>query len=234
MTEYNILIVDDDPDIIEVIKLYLSNSRYNIHTAGNSKEALQKIGNFNFHLIILDVMLPDIQGTTLCQEIRQYIYCPIIFISCIDEEEYILNALHMGGDDYIRKPFNPKELVARVKSNLRRVEYDQTPQITNNKQLFAKDLVIDVEKFTVIKNTKEILLSPLEFDILLFMVHNPNKTLSYSEIYTHVWKSDCLGDTRTLMVHVSNLRKKIEANSTTKYIQTVKKKGYIFSNHIIS
>jgi DNA-binding response OmpR family regulator len=228
MKNYNILIVDDDPDIIEVIKLYLINPSYNIHAANNSKEALNKIQNIRFHLIILDIMLPDIDGRSLCQKIRQYIYCPILFISCIDDEEYILNALHMGGDDYIRKPFNPKELAARVESNLRRVEYDQNLQMTNNKQLLVNDLIIDIEKHIVLKNTNEIMLCPLEFDILLFMVNNSNKTLSYSEIYKNVWKSDSLGDIRTVMVHVSNLRKKIENNSEIKYIKTLKKKGYVF------
>lgn len=228
MDEYNILVVDDDPDITEVITLYLRNSGYNVNTASNCNEALKKINNEYFHLIILDIMLPDFDGTFLCQKIRQYIYCPIIFISCIDDEDYIINALNLGGDDYIRKPFNPKELVARVKSNLRRVIYDQNINILNNKKLSIKDLTIDVEKYTVINKNKEISLSPIEFNILLFMINNPDKILSYSEIYENVWKCKSLGDIRTVMVHVSNLRKKIEDNSSEKYIKTVKKKGYIF------
>lgn len=229
MNQYNILVVDDDPDIIELISLYLTNCGYTVHTASNSSEALEKIRTIRFHLIILDIMLPDFNGTTLCQQIRQYIYCPILFISCIDDEEYILNALHMGGDDYIRKPFNPKELVARVKSNLRRIEYDQNPKIHDNKKVVFKNLVIDMEKYIISKCNKEILLSPIEFDILLFMINNTNKILSYSEIYKHVWNSESLGDTRTVMVHVSNLRKKIEGNDKIKYIKTIKKKGYMLT-----
>ncbi|QZY54105.1 response regulator transcription factor [Crassaminicella profunda] len=228
MSKYNILVVDDDPDIVEVITLYLRNSGYNVDTASNCNAALEKIKNKCFHLILLDIMLPDFDGTILCQKIRQYLFCPIIFISCIDDEDHILNALNLGGDDYIRKPFNPKELVARVKSNLRRVAYEQNKNTLNNKKLTIKDLTIDIEKCTVLNKNKEIPLSPIEFDILLFMINYPNKILSYSEIYEHVWKCKSLGDIRTVMVHVSNLRKKIEASGCIKYIKTIKRKGYMF------
>ncbi|MCT4620620.1 MAG: response regulator transcription factor [Marinisporobacter sp.] len=228
MNKHTILVVDDDLDIIELISLYLKNSGYIVDTANNCNDALEKIKSKCFDLIILDIMLPDFDGTTLCQKIRQSMYCPIIFVSCIDDEDYILNALNLGGDDYIRKPFNPRELVARVQSNLRRVAYEKSGNKLIHPHLTIKDLTLNMEKYTVIKNNKEITLSPIEFNILLFMIHHPNKILRYSEIYEHVWESKSIGDTRTVMVHVSNLRKKIENNSNIKYIKTVKRRGYMF------
>lgn len=228
MVKHNILVVDDDPDIIEVTSLYLSNAGYNVYSASSSIEALKKIKEISFHLIILDVMLPDIEGTTVCKRIRESIYCPIIFISCNDDEDTIIKALHAGGDDYIKKPFNYKELVARVKSNLRRVWYDNSTGVLDSTKLIVKELTIDVESHTVLKNNKEIILSPIEFDILLYMVKNANKVLSYSEIYESVWHTESIGDTRTVMVHVSNLRKKIQNSGKIKYFITIKKVGYKF------
>lgn len=228
MKNYTLLVVDDDPDIVEIITLYLSNANYNVYSASSSTEALEKINMISFDLIILDIMLPDFNGTELCQKIRQSISCPILFISCIDEEEHILHALHIGGDDYIRKPFNPKELVARIQTNLRRVELERSVQPQAPSQLIIKDLIIDLSKYVVYKNQQELLLSPTEFDILMFMINHGNKILHYEEIYRHVWHNESLGDTRTVMVHVSNLRKKLEDQTAEKYIKTIKKRGYMF------
>jgi len=227
MKKHNILVVDDDSDILEVTSLYLNNAGYNVYTACSTNEALEKIEQSKFHLIILDVMLPDYDGTTLCKKIREEIYCPIIFISCNDDEDVILNALYAGGDDYIKKPFNYKELLARVNANMRRVQYDMDPEMNSGK-LFIGELTIDIEKHTVLKNNKEVILSPIEFDILLFMARNINIVLSYSEIYESVWKTESIGDTRTVMVHVSNLRKKIQNGGEIEYIKTIKKVGYKF------
>ncbi|WP_066496719.1 response regulator transcription factor [Abyssisolibacter fermentans] len=228
MTNYNILVVDDDEDILEIICIYLRNAGYTVYTASSSTEALEKIKNNTFHLIILDIILPDYEGTKLCENIRQNIYCPIIFISCIDDEEYILKALDIGGDDYIRKPFNSNELLARVKANLRRVNYDQCLNKLQDEKIHINNLTIDINNHIVLKNNKKIYFSPIEFNILLFMVNHPNKILSYSEIYEHVWENDSIGDTRTVMVHVSKLRKKLEEDTQDKYIETVKKMGYKF------
>lgn len=229
MKIHNVLVVDDDLDILEVTALYLTNAGFVVHTAASSSDALTKLHQIDFHLIILDIMLPDLPGTTLCQKIRQSTLCPIIFISCSDTEEDIIKALQVGGDDYIRKPLHFKELVARVKSNLRRVWYENTSEYIQNNKLLIGDLTIDIEQHLVSKKNRKIDLSPIEFDILVFMARNYNRIISYSEIYEHIWKSDSLGDTRTVMVHVSNLRKKIENSGTLKFIQTFKKIGYKFS-----
>lgn len=228
MTTYNILVVDDDIDILEIICIYLTNAGYNVDTASSSTEALEKIKNNTFHLIILDIILPDYEGTKLCENIRQHMYCPIIFISCIDDAEYILKALDIGGDDYIRKPFNSNELLARVNANLRRVKYDQSITTSTNNILHINDLTVDINNHMILQNKKEIYLSPIEFNILLFMINHPNKVLSYDEIYESVWESDSVGDTRTVMVHISKLRKKLGNNTHNKCIQTIKKLGYKF------
>jgi DNA-binding response OmpR family regulator len=228
MKDHTILVVDDDPDILEIISLYLSNAGYHASTAANSAEALRKIRSIDFDLIILDIMLPGLSGTDLCRQIRTTRSCPILFISCVDEEEQILQALTVGGDDYIRKPFYPKELVARVTATLRRVELERRSIPAPSAELCVRDLVINMEKCAVYKNQREILLSPIEFDILLYMLEHPCQPLSCTEIYEQVWQSESLGDIRTVMVHVSNLRKKLEENDTKKYIKTVKKRGYVF------
>lgn len=230
MKSYDILIVDDDPDIMEIMSLYLNNAGFRVYKAGNGAEALVQIRERTFHLIILDIMLPDNDGTELCEQIRRFVFCPILFVSCMDDEEHILRALRVGGDDYIRKPFYPKELVARVETNLRRVELDRTPAAGAAHTLFVRDLVIDVKKAAVYTSRQEVPLSPIEFNILMLMVKRPREILSYADIYEHVWHSSSIGDTRTVMVHVSNLRKKLDERNPGKYIKTVKKQGYIFSD----
>jgi DNA-binding response OmpR family regulator len=172
-------------------------------------------------------MLPDLEGTKLCELIRKKIFCPIIFIGCINEK-YMLKAFIAGGDDYIRKPFSADELVARVKANLRRVKYDVLVNNSSGEKLKFNDLTIDLKKNIVINHNKEVHLTPLEFDILLFMVSNPNTILSYSDIYNNVWKAENNIDNRTVMVHVSNLRKKLKNCNNEKYIKTIKKRGYKF------
>lgn len=228
MKNYTILVVDDDPDIVEIVSLYLSNAGYRVFTAADSAAALEKAASIDFDLMILDIMLPALNGTDLCRRIRSTSSCPILFISCIDAEEQILQALTVGGDDYIRKPFYPKELVARVATTLRRVELERRSASAPAAELCARDLVVDVKKCAVYKNQREILLSPIEFDILLYMMKHPRQPLPSTEIYEQVWQNESLGDARTVMVHVSNLRKKLEENDTKKYIRTVKKRGYVF------
>lgn len=227
MQNCNILVVDDDKNIVEIISLYLLNSGYNVYTTNKGKQALEIIENTHLDLIILDIMLPDFDGTRLCEQIRKALFCPIIFISCIDEEEYILRALKLGGDDYITKPFNLKELVARVEVNLRRIQYDKKLQNNNTGKIIINDLVIDDENHVIIINNKDIYLSPIEFAILKYMINNPDRVLTYTEIYENIWHEKSIGDTRTVMVHVSNLRKKIQSGTNSfKHIKTIKKMGY--------
>ena len=223
-----ILVVDDDPDIVEIISLYLGNAGYCVSAAADGAEAIRQLECTDIDLILLDIMLPDQSGTELCLHIRKTRSCPILFVSCLDEEEQVLRALTVGGDDYIRKPFYPKELVARVRAMLRRVELERRTLNTAAAELSTGDFVVNMEKKIIYKHQQELPLSPIEFDILLYMLKHPCKPISCEELYQQVWQSESLGDIRTVMVHVSNLRKKLEKNDTRKYIKTMKKRGYVF------
>lgn len=225
--KYNILIIDDDIDILEIITLYLENAGYDIYSAMSCQQALEQLKNIYFDLIILDIMLPGLDGIQLCEKIRDLLYCPILFISSLDEKSNMIKALDAGGDDYITKPFNAKELVARVKANLRRVHYDKCSNKNDSEKKSYKHLILDTRNHLLIHHDQQIYLSPIEFDILMFMIENPNRILTYSEIYENVWNEKSLEDIRTVMVHVSNIRKKI-SSETQPYIKTIKKVGYKF------
>lgn len=225
----NILLVDDDLDICEIIKINLSSHDYNLYIANDGKEALSHLYDCNIDLILLDIVLPDLDGVDFCGEIRKINNCPIIFISCIDDDETIVRALEMGGDDYLVKPFNTTILAARIEANLRRVKIDSnTTKDPLPKKSFG-NCIIDSSDHTVIKNGEQIYLSPLEFKILNFMVDNPNRVLSLSEIYDNIWTTPSYGDVRTVKVHVSNIRKKIEDDpADPRHITTIRRIGYYF------
>ncbi len=226
---HSVLIVDDDPDIVEIIALYLTNAGYRTDTAAGSGEALAKLQAAAFDLLILDIMLPDCDGVGLCAKLRPKLACPILFISCLDDEAHILAALRAGGDDYIRKPFSPRELVARVEASLRRAERERAaarPSVPASLQV--RDLAIDAGRRTVRKSGRLLDLSPIEFELLLCLAAHPNQPLEYGQIYEQVWRSSSLNDTRTVLVHVSNLRKKLEEEGGGPYIKTLKRRGYMF------
>ncbi len=225
----NLLLVDDDLDICEIIKINLCSQNYNLYIANNGKDALSHLEDCNIDLILLDIMLPDLDGVDFCGEIRKINNCPIIFISCIDDDNTIIRALEMGGDDYLVKPFNSNILIARIEANLRRVEI----QVNKTEDSLPKNAfgncLIDPSDHTVIKNGEQIYLSPLEFKILNFMIDNPNRVLSLSEIYDNIWTTPSYGDVRTVKVHISNLRKKIEDDpSEPHHITTIRRIGYYF------
>lgn len=225
----NLLVIDDDTDICKLLRLYLNKAGYNVHICHNGKEALSLLSSTKVDLILLDIMLPDIEGIALCERIRKEFFCPLIFISCIDEDSSILKAFKKGGDDYLIKPFNYDELIARIEANLRRVNIERYLNFKKNEVISFAEYKIDINNHTLSKDNNLIHLSPIEFDILTYLINNPNKVLSYGDIYKAIWKDDSLNDNRTVMVHVCNLRKKIEDNQAKpRYIKTVRKYGYIF------
>lgn len=225
-----ILIVDDDPDIVEIIRLYLSNAGYAVRVATTGHDAMKQVNKRRFDLILLDIMLPDCSGIELCRSIRQSHSCPVLFISCIDDPDQVLTALTIGGDSYIRKPFYPKELVAQVTAMIRRVELERHLAKLQPAIIKVRDLIIDKASGIIYKGDQEILLSPIELKILLYMLEHPNRTVSCNELYERIWQNDSLGDIRTVMVHISNLRKKLERDGSIQYIKTEKKRGYTFKN----
>lgn len=225
---YQLLLVEDDLDICEIIKMYMSRTNHKLHIANSAQQALQLVDVNSYDLILLDIMLPDITGIDLCSRLRKGLMCPIIFISCVDDDDTIVKALQMGGDDYIVKPFNCNVLLARIEANMRRIQIDAKNPSLQNKTTFD-DFTIDSSDYTVIKNNEKINLTPIEFKIITYMSANPNRVITLEELHQNIWPEPSLDDFRTVKVHVYNLRKKIEDEpSNPKHIKTLRKIGYTF------
>ena len=220
-----ILIVDDDEDIRTMLKIYLQNEGFSVILCQNAEEALEKIDTYKVELILLDIMMPGINGLEACVTIRQKAKMPIIFMSAKAEDMDKIQGLLLGADDYITKPFNPLELVTRVKVQLRR--YKQYNETDKRDQLSYKDLILDKKIRQVWKKGKEIRLTPKEFQILEVLLEHKGMTLTVGQIYEHVWKEELLCNENTVFMHISNLREKIEDDpQENQYIKTVWGRGY--------
>ncbi|MGD9566767.1 MAG: response regulator [Sedimentibacter sp.] len=224
MSEETILVVDDDIDILEIISMYLKREGYKVMTAMDGYKVLEIAFSSNPSLIILDMMLPGLDGIDICQELRKKLNTPIIFLSSKSSSVEISQGLIAGGDDYITKPFNSIELVARVKAHLRR---NRILRSTQNNIISLPNLIIDLTKHTVTAYDQNINLSPKEFQLLSFLAKNPNRVFSNEELFNALWGTESFGDYRTIMVHISNIRKKIDIdNKNPTFIQTIKGVGY--------
>ncbi len=231
MAGEKILVVDDETEISELIALYLSKNGYSVITAYTGYSALDLVAKHNPDLIVLDIFLPDIDGLELCQEIRKKSDAPVIFLSCKSEETDKILGLAVGGDDYITKPFSPGELIARIKAHLRRNRISSVKKEQKSDTIEYPGIIIDFLSHSVIVDDKSVALSSKEFEILAILVQNPNVLFSLGQIYDSIWGVDNFGDTRTVMVHMSNLRKKIEADpANPKFILTIKGVGYKFNS----
>ncbi|MGG1636134.1 response regulator transcription factor [Paenibacillus sp. NRS-1760] len=229
MTEgAKILIVDDEKEIRELIGLYLRNHGLQVVMAKDGNQTLGLLKQEKPDLVILDIVLPDMDGVELCRRIREYSDIPIVFLSCKKEADDIIGGLDTGGDDYMTKPFDPMVLVSRVKANLRRVSSIQK----RSKEMMlitCGDLQVNLQSLEVQVNGELIDLFAKERQLLLFLLQNPNQVFSAEQLHRQVWGWDSFSDERTVMVHISNLRKKIEPDqSATKYIHTVRGFGYKF------
>jgi DNA-binding response OmpR family regulator len=223
-----IYVVDDEPKIVEVITSYLENSKYKTLAAYNGKLALELYEKFRPSLIILDLMLPDMMGEEVCQRLRRVSRVPIIMLTAKVEEDDLLNGLHLGADDYITKPFSPRELLARVEALLRRMQGEATP-LADFISFNGEDLVIDALKHEVRKKGKVVNLTPNEYKILMSLIKFPQKAFTREELLALAWGDDYEGFDRTIDTHIKNLRQKIETDSKTpKYILTVHGIGYRF------
>ena len=228
-----ILIVDDEPDISNVVRLYLESNGFDAITASDGREALEAVELVNPDLIILDVQMPVMDGLEVCREIRKNSHVPIIFLSCKSEGPDKIMGLTMGGDDYIAKPFDPGELLARVNASLRRQD-----QLTQNKadseentsdSLNFSGLNLETNTHKAMVDDTEVELSAKEFQLIWLLAKKPGVVWGSEDIYRQLWQSESMGDNRTVMVHVSNLRKKIENDpANPKFIITVKGVGYKF------
>src|SRR5690625_359995 len=220
-----ILIVDDDKDIVALLELYLKNEGYKIFKGYDGEEALKIIDQQSIDLVILDVMMPKIDGLEVCKQIRNSQNTPILMLSAKVEDMDKIIGLMTGADDYMGKPFNPLELVARVKALLRRSTMQKN--ILNTDEISIHSLIIDRKKHTVKTDEQYLNLTPIEFNILYLFASNPGRVYSSEEIFEHVWNEEGYGVSKTVMVHVSNLREKLEkATKGEKIIQTVWGVGY--------
>jgi len=228
MSQENILVVDDEKDIRDIVGIYLESNGYKTVKAENGKEALELINKEIIDLAILDIMLPDIDGNGLCIKIRESKNVPIIMLSAKDQEMDIVMGLTSGADDYIAKPFNPVELLARVRAQLRRFK-ELNPDQINGQYLKYLNLKLDLDTHKLTKNGEEIRLTPTEFKILSLMWKNKGLVFSTEKIYQKIWQEENFEIDNTVMVHIRNLRDKIENdNKKPLFIQTVWGVGYKF------
>ncbi|HYH02317.1 MAG TPA: response regulator transcription factor [Bacillota bacterium] len=223
----NILVVDDEPNIVAVVRSYLEKAGYTVEEADNGQAALQQVDRVQPCLVILDLMLPDISGEAVCQEIRKKSPVPIIMLTAKVAEESVLNGLGLGADDYVTKPFSPRQLVARVEALLRRAENFVTPLA--NLLSYNDDLEIDGVKHEVRKAGQTVNLTPNEFSILITLAKYPNKVFTRDELITAALGEDFDGYERTIDTHIKNLRQKIETDPRNPcYLLTVHGVGYRF------
>lgn len=226
-----ILIVEDDPEIRDFIKLYLSNDGYKTVEVDQGDLAVKVFHEEQPDLVILDILLPGLDGIEVCREIRKTSIVPIIFLSNKIEETDKIIGLTVGADDYMTKPFSPRELSARIRTHLRREMYYTERQQKSQSVIKFANLMIDLERHQVIAYGEEIELSAKEFSLLAYMAKHPGRIFKVEELFEQVWGESSLGDTRTVMVHISSLRKKIELEpSNPEFIITVRGAGYKFMN----
>ena len=222
----NILVCDDDKEICDAIKIYLENEGYKIFKASNGREALNAIDEQEIHLVIMDIMMPQMDGLRATMKIREDKNIPVIMLSAKTEDTDKILGLNMGADDYITKPFNPLELIARVKSQLRR--YTTLGSLETRNNIYKTGgLVIDDELKTITLDGDEVKLTPVQYKILRLLTANAGRVFSIDEIYEKVWKETAFSPENTVAVHIRKIREKIEINpKEPKYLKVVWGIGY--------
>lgn len=223
-----ILVVDDDIDIADLVEIHLTNSGYQVFTANSANEGFDILESEDIQLIILDIMMPEVDGLTMCKTIRKVNNIPIIILSAKTEDAEKIEGLSTGADDYITKPFNPLELIARVKSQIRRyTTFNMDNNDNNNKNVVLKNLIMNKEDHRTIAYGKEVKLTPIEFKILYLLASNPGKVFSTEKIFETVWNEKMFEANNTVMVHIRRIREKIEMDSrNSQTIKTVWGVGY--------
>ena len=224
---YRILLVDDNQENCTLIESYLKRSKeYEVTTVYDAASALKATRKQAFDLILLDIMLPDLDGIELCVRLRKTLFCPIIFISCLDDEETIVRAFRMGGDDYLTKPFRGAMLEAHIEAIRRRM---QTVYHAPTGVYTIGDQTLHTDEHVLRRGEETTYLSPTEFELLLYFINNEGTLLEFEQVYQYVWQKPSYGDLRTLFSHVRNLRKKIEENpAQPRHLITAPRSGYKF------
>ena len=223
----NILVCDDDKEIVDAIEIYLSQDGYKIYKAYDGEQAIQILDKEEIHLLIMDIMMPKLDGIRATLKIREYSSIPIIILSAKSEDTDKILGLNIGADDYICKPFNPLELVARVKSNLRR--YTSLGSLTGeNKAIYqVGGLVLNDDTKQVTVDDEPVKMTPIEYNILLLLMKNQGRVFSINQIYESIWNEEAIGADNTVAVHIRHIREKIEINpKEPRYLKVVWGVGY--------
>lgn len=227
MPEASILVVDDDKEIADLVEIHLVSDGYQVYKANSAKEGMEIFEKEDIDLMILDIMMPEVDGLTMCNMVREKSNLPIIMLSAKSTDLDKIVGLSNGADDYVIKPFNPLELMARVKSQLRRYTTFNVPQERQIKEIIVTNLRIDTVNHKVIANEKEVKLTPIEFKIVTLLASHPGKVYSTDEIFEQVWNEKMYEANNTVMVHIRRLREKIETNPrNAQIIKTVWGVGY--------
>ena len=228
MSEEKVLIVDDEKEIRELIRDYLNVEGFKVQMANDGKEAIEKFESYNFDIVVLDIMLPKIDGMEILKIIRSKSNIPVMMLSAKKSDVDKVLGLGLGADDYMTKPFSPKELVARIKAQLRRYNEFSNSQFNKNILEF-KNLKIDLDGYNVYLDDEKIQMSAKEFEILKYLALNPERVYSREQIFNEIWGFNEYGDINTVTVHIRKIREKIEEDSSNpEYIETVWGVGYKF------
>jgi len=224
-----ILICDDDPDIVAALKIYLTNEDYELYTAYTGREALESIRDNNIDLVLMDIMMPEMDGIAATVKLREEFNIPVIFLTAKSEVSDMVLGLNVGADDYVTKPFDPVEVQARVRSHLRRymrLGGQLKPEPVKDVLSIGGIELNDAEK-SVTVDGEGVYLTPIEYNILHLLMRNPNRVFSSGEIYERVWNENALGNESSVAVHIRHLREKIEINpSEPRYLKVVWGQGY--------
>ncbi len=224
---YHVLICDDQKDIVSALKIYLSPEGYELHTAYNGHDALQIMRSHEIHLVLLDIMMPEMDGISTAAKILEFSNVPILFLTAKSETEDIVHGLNVGADDYITKPFVPAEVLARVRSHLRRYALLGSHVQEHSDSISMGGISINDRTKAVTVDGNPVSLTPTEYSILNLLIHNPGKVYSTRALYEAVWQETALGTEGAVAVHIRHLREKIEINpSEPRYIKVVWGQGY--------
>ncbi|MBQ9121089.1 MAG: response regulator transcription factor [Clostridia bacterium] len=224
---YNILICDDDKDIVNALKIYLTDPNYTFYTAYNGAEALEVIARTDIHLVLMDIMMPQMDGISAMTELRKRSNVPVILLTAKSEDSDKILGLNVGADDYITKPFNPVEVAARVRSQLRRYMQLGAGRI-KPRTLVIGGIELDDDMKSVTRDGQPVSLTPTEYEILKLLMSNPGKVYSPKSIYREIWQEDILNSENTVAVHIRHIREKIEINpADPRYLRAVWGHGYV-------
>ena len=223
----NILVCDDDREIVDAIEIYLNQEGYRVLKAYDGEQALEVLKTESVQLVIIDIMMPKLDGIRATIKIRESNSVPVIFLSAKSEDTDKILGLNVGADDYVTKPFNPLELVARVKSNLRRYTSLGSLNVTNNALFVAGGLCMNDDTKEVTVDGELVKLTPIEYNILLLLVKNQGRVFSIDQIYENIWNEEAIGADNTVAVHIRHIREKIEINpKEPRYLKVVWGVGY--------